>query len=82
MIEKTIKLEILPPDHNFIKKSADIWHVNFTHHQIATFFIVCEVGSQKFLPDRNLALKSSYRTGFWLSNIITRRVNQAEHFRP
>ena len=27
------------------------------HHQITTFFIVHKFGSQKFLPDRNLALK-------------------------
>ena len=33
---------------------------------------------EPFLPYVNLALKNSYRTGIWLSNIIT----QAEHFRP
>ena len=41
--------------------------------QLQPFFKVSKFGSQKFLPDRILALKYHYRTG---------HVTQAEHFRP
>ena len=39
-------------------------HPQDGHHPITTFFffIVCEFGSQKFLPDRVLALKYHYRS--------------------
>ena len=47
-------------------------HPQDGHHPITTFF---------FLLYANLALRNSYRTGFWLSNIITDHVNtQAEYF--
>ena len=42
-------------------------HYQDGHHQITTLFILHKFGS-----------KNSYRTGIWLSKIIT----QAEHFRP
>ena len=36
-------------------------------------------GSQNSLPDVNLAIKNSYRSRIWLSDIITRHLTQAEH---
>ena len=41
-----------------------------------------ENGSQKALPDRNLALKIAYRTGIWLSKSLTgREFGSQRHYR-
>ena len=42
------------------------------HHQILTFSNIQKFGTQKFLPDRNLALKYHYRTYYpsWTLTIL------------
>ena len=40
---------------------------------VSKFLTGRENGSQKALPDRNLALKIAYRTGIWLSKSLTGR---------
>ena len=47
------------------------WSPSLGHHQMQTFSTVRGFGSQKFLPEKNLALKFYYRTSY-----------QAEHYRP
>ena len=42
-------------------------------HPITTFSTVHEFGSQKFLLDRNLALKYHYRTEIWLRNGVVQQ---------
>ena len=52
--------------HLWLVKRGTIWLSNFITGR--------EFGSQKFLPNMNLALKSSYRIRIWLCNIITRHL--------
>ena len=70
--------------HLPLGQSAWIWLVQCGHPRLwlvergtiwlSNFITGSELGSQKFLPDMNLALKNSYRTRIRLSNIITRHV--------
>ena len=51
-----------------------LWLVERGAIWLSNFITERELGSQKFLPDMNLALKNSYQTRIWLSNINTRHL--------
>ena len=49
---------------------------------VSKFLTGRENGSQKALPDGNLALKIAYRTGIWLSKSLTgREFGSQRHYR-